>query len=137
MKRGKLMRLTITRAARVAVASALLAAGLSAVSAQPASAADSCLGWMGNRENGDGSGIIKEGTWNLKTGPYSTCDNAYVVHGGAKMWWMCMHNNIYGVHWVYGRMEGTNKKGWISYDNFASIDSSDDNHDGEITLAWC
>ncbi|GGN49293.1 uncharacterized protein YgiM (DUF1202 family) [Actinoplanes campanulatus] len=132
------MRLSSTRTLRAGIAAALLTAGLGVATAQPASAA---CGWSYTpAANGDGSGIMKASAngWNLKSAPYADCDNVGKVSGGERVWYHCWDFNSYDNMWVYVRVAGTNKHGWISTDNIRDeIPYRDDNGDGVVAFEQC
>ncbi|GAA0436756.1 hypothetical protein Aca07nite_45170 [Actinoplanes capillaceus] len=129
------MRLSVAPALRAGIVAALLTAGLGVATAQPASA-DSCSSWKPS-QNGDGSGLMKAGTWNLKSNYYSTCGNIGVVSGGERVWFQCWSTNSYGNQWWYVRVAGTSTYGWISDDNIWSETVTDDNHDGNLAYVKC
>lgn len=54
---------------------------------------------------------------NIKSAPATECGNVYklTVYEGFYAW--CYVNNYYGNQWVYGRISGTQIKGWTSIDN--------------------
>ncbi|GAA0436761.1 hypothetical protein Aca07nite_45180 [Actinoplanes capillaceus] len=130
------MRIPVARALRAGIVAALLTAGLGVATAQPASAA-SCPGSWYPNDNGDGSGIMKAGTWNLKGNYYSDCANVGTVDGGERVWFQCWSVNDYNNLWWYVRVAGTNKKGWISAANITAERMTDDNGDGVIADKMC
>ncbi|MFC3384891.1 hypothetical protein [Couchioplanes azureus] len=119
------MRLSVIGAMRAGIAAVLLTAGVGVAMAQPASAAGPthCIGTP--KANGEGWGLMKPGTWNLKGGYFSECQNVGVVRGGEKVWFQCSKRNNYGNNWWYVRVAGTDKKGWISESNLAYLQYSD------------
>ncbi|GGN24512.1 hypothetical protein GCM10010112_84790 [Actinoplanes lobatus] len=109
------MRFSIARALRAGIAATLLTAGLGVATAQPAFAA--CGFSYVPSTNGDGSAIVKSGTWNLKDAYYADCANVGKVYGYDRVWLRCYVVNDYNNTWWYVRRDGTSLKGWISGDN--------------------
>lgn len=82
----------------------------------PEAAAVSCSGWsITHTDPGTYAKMI--GTFNLKKGPYASCGNVTSVAKDTKFWIWCMTWNEYGNTWYYGRIAGTDTKGWMSQDN--------------------
>ncbi|MFD6889352.1 hypothetical protein [Streptomyces sp. NPDC059957] len=103
------------RGATLAAATALFA-GLSltagAASAQAAGPCDQ----RSVTNNSSASGFFTKSV-NLKTAAAAECGNVAQMseYDGFYIW--CYVYNSYGNQWVYGRVAGTNVKGWTSMDN--------------------
>ncbi|MFJ3080367.1 hypothetical protein ACIPJG_11520 [Streptomyces halstedii] len=96
-------------------ATALLFGGLTTIGAGPASAASPCDA-RAYQNNSSAYGYFF-GSYNLKTRPAAECSNVKKFSAGTKLYIWCYIYNYYGHAWVYGRVEGTQTKGWISADN--------------------
>ncbi|KOG90927.1 hypothetical protein ADK38_05985 [Streptomyces varsoviensis] len=88
-----------------------------AASAAPAAkpAAD-CKHTVTHESPGSQSGVVKN-TLNLKSGPYAACENGKQLPAGTKIWLWCYTYNNYKHLWFYGRVEGTQTKGWVYADS--------------------
>ncbi|WP_275461154.1 hypothetical protein [Streptomyces noursei] len=64
------------------------------------------------------------GDYRLKTAPAAECGTVVTVAAGSKFYMWCYVTNYYGNIWVYGRVEGTEVKGWESYDNVSWVSGS-------------
>ncbi|MFI6483950.1 hypothetical protein ACIBH1_38930 [Nonomuraea sp. NPDC050663] len=109
------MKSTFARLTATGAALALLGTiGLSAP-AQARTAAPSCRGWShGNYDHGWDT--VKHPS-NMKNGPFSACGNVMYLKELTTVYFHCMVINDYGKIWVYVRVAGTKKHGWVSYDN--------------------
>jgi hypothetical protein len=69
-----------------------------------------------------GHGVMK-GTYALKAGPYagSRCKKVGTARKGQVLYLQCWTENLYGTMWVFARVQGTNKYGWMSQDNFKYV----------------
>ncbi|MFE3654033.1 hypothetical protein [Streptomyces sp. NPDC059122] len=103
------------RISAVAATTALLAGLGGTVGATSASAAGPC-DRPSVTNNSSAYGYFL-GDYHLKTAPAAECGNVTSVKKGAKFYVWCAVENYYGHVWVYGRLDGTNTKGWESGDN--------------------
>ncbi|RPK51684.1 hypothetical protein EAO74_13895 [Streptomyces sp. gb1(2016)] len=94
---------------------ALLFGGASTIGATAASAAGPC-DYRSYQNNSSAWGYFL-GSYNLKTRPAAECSNVKKFGAGTKLYVWCTITNYYGNVWAYGRVEGTQTKGWISGDN--------------------
>ncbi|MEU5492206.1 SH3 domain-containing protein [Streptomyces sp. NPDC053741] len=87
------------------------------LTATPAAAAVSCIGWGWKNSDAGHGYMVKSGT-HLKAGPYSACDNlTTTVPVGAHLYYHCYVTNDYGNTWTHVRIDGTSIEGWTSDDN--------------------
>lgn len=115
------------RAGAAAVTTALLA-GLCLTGATGAAHAAGPCDSRSVKNNSDSSAVFTK-LVSLKTAPASECSNATskaTTYDGFYLW--CYVNNSYGNEWVYGRIEGTNLKGWTSLANLSSPADGSLNH---------
>lgn len=103
------------KAATLATATALLAGLGAATGASSASAAGPC-DHHSYQNNSSGYGTMA-GTYHLKSEPASECSNTGTANSGAGFYVWCYAYNYYGNAWFYGRVKGTETKGWMSGDN--------------------
>ncbi|WP_326697863.1 hypothetical protein OG909_11290 [Streptomyces sp. NBC_01754] len=94
---------------------ALLLGGATTVGAGTASAAGPCDSH--SYQNNSSAWGYFLGSYNLKTRPAAECPNVKKFGTGTKLYVWCAIQNYCGNVWVYGRVEGTQSKGWISGDN--------------------
>ncbi|MYR92449.1 MULTISPECIES: hypothetical protein [unclassified Streptomyces] len=59
------------------------------------------------------------GSYNLKARPATECSNVKKLSTGTKFYVWCVVTNYYGNVWAYGRVAGTETKGWMSGDNIS------------------
>lgn len=132
------MRFVSASAVALVVAGAALAGGPAAQAAQAAPPGDPCVSWAERGPNlDDGYGVMK-GSYNLKRNPYQSACNATRMRAGQTLYFHCWQKNRHGNLWVYGRVKGTRKMGWMSLANFRTVrDSSypicNDNKDKDHT----
>jgi hypothetical protein len=106
---------------RIALA-VVLAAGLTALA--PASAAQAGrYGCAGGRwqPNGDGTVVFAQ-EYHLKKGPMGECDRVASVRKGVTFYIWCIYQNDYDNMWFYGRVAGTQTKGWAYAGAFVGVD---------------
>ncbi|RVX47019.1 hypothetical protein EDD27_9938 [Nonomuraea polychroma] len=108
----------LTRLGTVAATMVVLGASLSG-QVQPAAAesaaAPTCRGWVHGNYDAGWDSIAKASY--LKVGPYAVCGNIKYLRENTKVYFHCQRLNGYGHTWVYVRVEGTKKEGWVSFDN--------------------
>ncbi|GID46481.1 hypothetical protein Aca07nite_37560 [Actinoplanes capillaceus] len=125
------------RAVAVAMTAAVTAAGVLGV-AGPARAAVTCNpNWT--MVNGQGA-VTAAVDYNVKNGPYGACGQVGRITKGTTFYLWCMTTNDYGNNWWYGRIAGTDIKGWVHQDTigngvFRIRDDSPD--DGKLVLEGC
>ncbi len=102
-------------------AAALLAGSLVGVTSTSASAIDNCDITYIIRNNSSGEGTF-QGATNLRVKPYAACGNEGTFVSGTKFYYWCYVINNYGNKWIFGRIAGTQTKGWV-YDPDVSWDS--------------
>ncbi|MEV0263944.1 hypothetical protein AB0I49_21750 [Streptomyces sp. NPDC050617] len=106
-------------ATALAVATLALSGALvsTAASAAPAAkAAVDCKHSISHETPGSASGTFKKSI-TLKTGPYADCGKVKQFPEGSKFWIWCGAYNNYKNLWYYGRVDGTQTKGWVYGDN--------------------
>lgn len=96
-------------------ATALLVGFGATVGAPTASAAAPC-DYVAYTNNSSAVEKFK-GTYNLKTRPAAECNDVISVSQGTTFYAWCYHWNYYGNLWVYGRIAGTEIRGWTSVAN--------------------
>jgi hypothetical protein len=107
---------------KAAVALVVAGAALTGVPAAQASAAamPGCTVQPPGRNLDAGYGVMK-GSYNLKGTPYQNSCSIARMRKGQVLYFHCWRTNSHGNRWVYGRIKGTKKYGWMSLDNFKSI----------------
>ncbi|MEU7042763.1 hypothetical protein AB0A77_17095 [Streptomyces varsoviensis] len=107
-----MLRRTMTALAvsTLALSGALVGTTASAAPAQQA--AVDCKHSITHDHPGSASGRFN-GSFNLKSGPYAECDKVKKFAEGTKFWIWCSTYNSYNNLWAYGRVDGTQTKGWI------------------------
>lgn len=108
-------------AAAGAVAGAVLMAGPAEAATEAASVAGACPPIaVSNLDPGHG---VMKGTYALKAGPYagSRCKKVGTARKGQILYLHCWKENLYGTMWVFARVKGTNRYGWMSQDNFKYV----------------
>ncbi|MBB2946769.1 hypothetical protein FB565_006537 [Actinoplanes lutulentus] len=125
----------------IAVA-AMLAFTLAAVApASPAQAYPDTCDYVYWRPNGEGKLTFFK-SYNVKEAPLGACDKVASVSAGTDFYIWCIYYNMYGNMWFYGRIAGTQTKGWAHRDAFGpKIElgdrDDDDNQDGITKLEYC
>jgi hypothetical protein len=133
------MKLNLKRVVLASVA----AAGLVVVGAAAPAQAATYRGcdWHYDIRNGEGKLTFYK-NYNLKVGPLGECDHVRSVSKGTDFYVWCFYENQYGNKWVYGRVAGTETKGWAFIEAFGPIvripdGDDDDNGDGITKLELC
>ncbi|MGW1781795.1 hypothetical protein ACWCQQ_22005 [Streptomyces sp. NPDC002143] len=106
------------KAGVVLAATALLTgvSGLTAATTAQAAATATC--WTSATPNNSSLTTTLKGTYNLKAGIGSVCNNIRSVSGGTTFYvWCGAYNPDSGVLWFYGRIKDTQTKGYMSSDN--------------------
>ena len=104
------------RVASLLAAGALTGASLVGLSASSASAVDHCSISTIIRNNSDGVGHFPVDR-TLYTHPYSACGKVGTFVAGTRFAYWCYVQNDYGHNWIFGRIIGTDTKGWIDARN--------------------
>ncbi|MGW0834820.1 hypothetical protein [Streptomyces prunicolor] len=87
--------------------------GLSAPAAGAASVCDVSY-IVSNKASGYGR---FDGATTMRVRPYSACGSVGTFVSGTKFFYWCTVENSYGNTWIYGRIDGTQTKGWVyNYD---------------------
>ncbi|WP_411105418.1 hypothetical protein [Streptomyces sp. cmx-4-9] len=108
----------IKRKAGVVLAATTLLTAVSGLAASSAQAAPTATCWSSNKPNNSSLKTTLKGTYNLKNGIGSVCGNVRSVSGGTVFYvWCGAVNPDSGVLWFYGRVSGTDDKGYMSSDN--------------------
>ncbi|MEV4469796.1 hypothetical protein ACFFR3_32725 [Nonomuraea salmonea] len=125
-----------------ATAVALVVAGAALAGAPAAQAATSvpapCPNYVYKGPNlDDGYGVMR-GSYNLKDIPYQSGCDVMRMRAGQVLYFHCWQKNRHGNLWVYGRVKGTRKMGWMSLANFRTVRDStypicNDNKDKDHT----
>jgi hypothetical protein len=107
------------------IISSLIAALLLAATASPAANATTAAlcDPPYYQNNSDGEGIVG-GSYHMKAAPYAACANVTLLSPGTVIYMWCWIENQYGHSWYYGRVKGTQTRGWLSRDNFSRITGS-------------
>ncbi|MET7847492.1 hypothetical protein AB0D78_40240 [Streptomyces avermitilis] len=100
------------RAASLVAAGALVGGSLVGLSAPEASAADVCDYSYIIRNNSTGYGYF-QGATTLYVLPYAACGKQGTFVSGTKFAYWCYVINDYGNKWIFGRITGTDTKGWV------------------------
>ncbi|MEW1861995.1 hypothetical protein OG896_01270 [Streptomyces sp. NBC_00669] len=98
------------------LAATALLTGLGAVVGTTSASAASPCDSYGYTNNSSGYGHML-GTYHLKSEPAAACSNTGTATNGSGFYMWCYVYNYYGNVWVYGRVQGTETKGWMSGDN--------------------
>lgn len=108
------------RAVSLMSTAALLGGTLVGLTASSASAAGDCNTYTIVVNNSAGSGKLR---WNapLRPMPYEACGSHGTFAKGSKIWYWCYEYNNYGNMWIFGRLDGTQTKGWIYAPNVAPV----------------
>ncbi|MET7480205.1 hypothetical protein ABZT17_38470 [Streptomyces sp. NPDC005648] len=109
----------IHRKAGVVLAATALLTGMSGfAAATTAQAASTATCWDTIVENNSSLTTKLKATYNLKDGIGSVCANIQSVSKDTTFYvWCGATNPDSGVLWFYGRIKGTETKGWMSSDN--------------------
>ncbi|KOG90928.1 hypothetical protein ADK38_05990 [Streptomyces varsoviensis] len=102
----------MTALAMTALALSGALAGTAASAAPAVKRAVDCNHSVTHENPGKVSGTFI-GSFYLKDGPYAACGNVKKFAEGTKFWIWCGTYNAYNNHWAYGRVAGTETKGWI------------------------
>ncbi|MBB4753813.1 hypothetical protein [Actinoplanes lobatus] len=125
------------RAVAAAMTVAMTAAGVLGVTG-PARAGVTCNpGW--EVVNGQGY-VVAAVDYNVKNGPYGECGHVGKIKKGTKFYLWCMTTNTYNNNWWYGRIAGTDIKGWANQDSLGNgiFRIEDDTpNDGKLILEGC
>lgn len=127
----------VRRRAVSAVMVTLGVAGLAVSAPAPAQAAVNCNpSWT--KVNGEGY-VTAAQDYNVKTGPYGECAHVGTIKKGTIFYLWCMTTNDYGNNWWYGRIAGTDIKGWAYQEALfgPKAEIKDDNNDGNLHLEGC
>ncbi|UDM05533.1 hypothetical protein [Streptomyces longhuiensis] len=57
----------------------------------------------------------------IRPKPYESCGSHGTFTAGTKIYYWCYIYNDYGNMWIYGRVAGTETKGWIYAPNVAPV----------------
>lgn len=115
------MRFT-RRAATLAAGTALLAGVSLGVGAPAASAGvpEHPCDYVAYSNVSSGYGYLL-GDHNLQARPAAECDSVAYLGKGTKMYYWCYIVNYYGNQWIYGRVAGTDTRGWESAANVSLL----------------
>ncbi len=105
----------VRRAGTLAAVTALLVGTAVTTGAATASAAAPC-DYVAYRNNSSAVELFITSV-NLKQRPAAECANVIRVSAGTTFYAWCYHYNHYGNLWVYGRIAGTETRGWTSVNN--------------------
>lgn len=94
------------------LAAGALAGSLVGLSATSASAANVCNTSYVIQNNSSGEGEFISPT-TVRVKPYTECGKVGTFVKGTTFYYWCYVNNSYGNKWIYGRMAGTETKGWV------------------------
>jgi hypothetical protein len=89
--------------------------------------------------NGQGY-VVAQVDYNVKDGPYGACGHVGKITKGTKFYLWCMTTNTYRNNWWYGRIAGTEIKGWVHQDTLGNgiFRIEDDSpNDGKLLLEGC
>ncbi|MFE7115730.1 hypothetical protein ACFU99_09945 [Streptomyces sp. NPDC057654] len=111
-----MLRRTMTAMAVTALALSGALVSTAASAAPAARLAVDCKHSISHETPGSASGSFKKSI-TLKTGPYADCGKVKEFPTGSKFWIWCGAYNNYKNLWYYGRVDGTQTKGWVYADN--------------------
>ncbi|MFD3883137.1 hypothetical protein [Streptomyces microflavus] len=97
-------------------ATAILLGGASTATASAASTGSAALAAPCDArafQNNSSAWGYFTGTYNLKKNPAAECANVKQFGSMTKFYVWCYVTNYYGNDWVYGRVAGTETKGWM------------------------
>ncbi|MFJ7268665.1 hypothetical protein ACIQV3_18810 [Streptomyces sp. NPDC099050] len=116
----------IKRRAGIVLAATAMLTGVSGIaSATSAQAAANASCWYSATPNNSSLKTTLKGTYNLKSGIGSVCSNVRSVSTGTVFYvWCGAVNPDSGVLWFYGRVAGTETKGYMSSDNLNYVSGS-------------
>jgi hypothetical protein len=118
----------ISRRLGVLAASAAVLAGASiTLDAGTASAASACS-FPTPTNKADGAFTTWSST--LHSGPATECSGVASIPNGTVFYAWCSYENVYQNVWVYGRIAGTETKGWFYIDDLGY-------KSGDNTIPWC
>ncbi|MEV4746587.1 hypothetical protein AB0K21_09490 [Streptosporangium sp. NPDC049248] len=111
------------------LASAIVMAGLGGVTGVSSASAQAAECHQNSVQNNSDQVLRMKGNYNLKNGIGSVCGNITLLSEGTIFYvWCFVLNPDSGKVWNYGRVKGTQTKGWISNDNATHVSG---------TANWC
>jgi hypothetical protein len=124
---------------RCAVAALVAALGVSVLGiAAPAQAETARCPVSWSTVNGEGYVTSYQDT-QVRIGPYGECSSVGTIKKGTIFYLWCGTTNDYSNNWWYGRIAGTEIKGWVYqpplFGPVANI--KDDNNDGQLNIKGC
>ncbi|TGB08800.1 hypothetical protein [Streptomyces sp. MZ04] len=111
------------RAASLLTVGATLGISLMGFSATSANAAAPC-GFPEVVANNSSASFYFNKNTTLRRDPYADCDSKGVFAKGQRFFVWCYVNNFNGNTWYYGRINGTQTKGWVSSNSVTGYEGS-------------
>ncbi|MFI6458101.1 hypothetical protein ACIBF6_41955 [Streptosporangium amethystogenes] len=119
----------IKRKTAAVLASAILMTGLGGITSASSASVQAAECHQNSVQNNSNQVLRMKGNYNLKNGIGSVCGNITLLSEGTIFYVWCMVlNPDSGKVWNYGRVQGTQTKGWISNDNATLVSG---------TATWC
>ena len=113
--------MTIRRTLAAAFVAITIAVPGAALPGSPAAAAPACGGQAVNNSD-DGWGLVDASP--LRQAPYGHCGVVANLAQGTRIYFHCWVVNDYGNFWVWARVAGTERYGWMYRENINTIGGS-------------